>query len=302
MSRTRIAFPSSFILGLSLVAGCASGPPLSAVVPTTHLVPEIAATDAAQPVTMRAAPVQLGSEYGVGRDAAHRLLPVAMQLELVPTGPFRALPWWSDTQPFLHSADYERSGASASLAERNSDELVPVADESGPRVFAARTVPLLPYGAFWVEVTNHSDHAITVGPKQLRLRDGSQTRSPLADRGSIQGRYDLVLRGVAVHGFGDMVASDDQARARDALPMFDHPVTIQPGAVFSGYVVFDTKSYTADEYNAFLAHAGQLTLELTDAATTLASVAFQGQSKSLPALCLPGTAHPSFARCEVVQQ
>jgi hypothetical protein len=270
--------------------------------PTTHLVPEIAANESGQPVTLRAAPVQLGSEYGVGRDAAHRLLPVSMQLELVPTSPFGALPWWSDSQPLLHTGEYDHGGATATLTARSSDEIVPAGDESGPRVFNARTVPLLPYGSFWVEVTNHGDHAITVGPKQLRLRDGGTTRRSLADRGSIQGRYDLVLRGVRVHGFGDMVANEEQTRARDALPMFDHAVTLAPGEAFSGYVVFDTKSYTADEYNEFLAHAGALTLELTDATTTLASVAFQSQSKSLPALCLPGTQHPSFARCEVASR
>ncbi len=298
MSPARLAFPSSFYaVGLSLLGACASGPPMHADMPTTHLVPEIAANESGQPVTLRAAPVQLGSEYGVGRDAAHRLLPVSMQLELVPTDPFRPLPWWSSTQPLMHTTN---TAASRLADGRPRLPHGPAGDESGPRVFNARTVPLLPYGAFWVEVTNHGDHAITVGPKQLRLRDGGTTRRSLADRGSIQGRYDLVLRGVRVHGFGDMVANEEQTRARDALPMFDHAVTLAPGEAFSGYVVFDTKSYTADEYNAFLAHASGLTLELTDATTTLlASVAFQSQSKSLPALCLPGTQHPSFARCEV---
>jgi hypothetical protein len=208
------------------------------------------------------------------------------------------VPWWSTTQPLVGNGEAVSDGTSITLADRN-DELAPTSEEGVPRTFNARTVPLLPYGAFWVEVTNHGEHAIAVGPKQLRLRDGSSTSRSLADRGSIQGRYDLVLRGVAVHGFGDMVANAEQNRARDALPMFDHAVTLAPGDVFSGYVVFDTKSYTADEYNEFLAHAGALTVELTDATTTLASVAFQSQRRSLPAFCLPGTQHPSFARCEV---
>src|SRR6185503_6796624 len=51
---------------------------------------------------------------------------------------------------------------------------------SRPR-FSARTVPLLPYGSFWIEITNGETAAIFLSPAQLTLALGPRRFTAIAD-------------------------------------------------------------------------------------------------------------------------
>ncbi len=66
--------------------------------------------------------------------------------------------------------------------------------------FNYRTVPLLPYGAFFVQIGNHSDHPLTIDPTRLRLLANGQEVKPLPDSGAQEGRYTRILNEIGQQG------------------------------------------------------------------------------------------------------
>jgi hypothetical protein len=112
----------------------------------------------------------------------------------------------------------------------------------------------------------------------------------VSDAGALEGRYQLVLL--------DLPRLDgEQLAARDELPVLRRAVRLALGASWKGYVVFDTGSYTADEYNAFLGQSNGVTLELSDGRRELGAAHFDVRAETVDAICPAGTRTPSFDRC-----
>jgi hypothetical protein len=153
-----------------------------------------------------------------------------------------------------------------------------------------QTVPLLPYGAFWVEVTNRGEHAFVLDPKRMRLHSSDPKLGAVLDAGAIEGRYQIML--------GSFPPIDStQLAERDDLRVLRRAVRLEPGTSWKGYVVFDAGSYTADEYEAFLAQSGGVTLEISDGGHAIALAHFDAHAETVDAICPAHARTPSLARC-----
>ena len=284
----------SRILRLGLVtlalapAGCASGPPQRVSLSVTRLVADAmpAPAQAVPPVDLFAVPVQLDSVEGPGLDAEGNALFVGIRMLR------GSMNTTSDAAGSVVRGKPGRRGGSRGIGDQMP---FPVANELLGPALGNQTIPLLPYGAFWIEVTNRGDRAIVVDPKPMHLRYDGQTRSALPDSGALEGRYQLVLLDLPPIG-------SEEREAHHALPILRRRVTLPPGGSWRGYVVFDTGSYTADEYNDFLAQSGGITLELSDGSLGLAAAHFEARRDALAALCPAGTRKPSFDRCGILPE
>jgi hypothetical protein len=246
--------------------------------PVARLEPGVAPVPARpdQPIVFVATPVQLAAFGGVERNAQGQLLPLNIRVPQagVPTTHTIVAP--SETPSLVGTDLYPQ--------------------------FNLRTIPLLPYGSFWVELGNSSDQPITIEPTQIHLVAGGKELKPLVDSGAQEGRFSRTIQAISqeAHRTGRPAFSNSAGDLHRALTRFEKPVTIPAHGSYKGFVLFDTNCLNADEYNAFLQKAGALTLELRDREKTLASVSFTATQKPLGSVCLPGTKAPSFALCEVL--
>ena len=263
--------------------GCAystvSAPPLHLALETEQLVAQGPPTSrgAPQDVTLAVAPVQLGTWIGPGElpSGAHAAVAVRVPERSVPTTRWFETP---DVEPTLLSM------------------------QIWPH-FNLHTIPLMPYGTFWIEVTNHTSAPISLDGRHLALEIGGRRMPALADRGEISGRWNLTLRALWHIRLSDPYIDPALLNVQVMLPRLDKPVQLQPGATWKGFVAFDIGNrYTADEYNQLLTEAGGATVELDAGSDAKASVVFKAEPKPFAAVCLPGTKVPSYVRCEVLAQ
>jgi hypothetical protein len=271
----QLALVSSLLLSLCLTACETVNPLVRADLPVSELEPPVATAKTQPAVTFLAVPAQLGSYNGVMKDNDGQTLPVNVRVPQVGVPGTRAIVSPAE-EPSLFGNDLY------------------------PR-FNYRTVPLLPYGSFFVQIGNHSDHGLTIDPTRIHLIAGGKEVKPLVDSGAQEGRLHRIVEDLGLEGrhLGRPNTRGLELLVR-ALRRLDKTVTIEPGSTYEGYVIFDTNSFNADEYSAFLQKVGSLELQLTDGSQTLASVQFTTKTEGLHSICLPGTKQPSFERCEVL--
>jgi hypothetical protein len=272
----QLAFVPSLVLGVGLTACVTTGPMLRTDLQVSELEPPVATAPTQSTISFLAVPAQLGSFNGVMKDKSGEVLPVSVRV------PQTGVP---GTRTIISPTE-EPSLAGTDLYPQ----------------FNYRTVPLLPYGSFFVQIGNHSNNAFTIDPTRVHLIAGGKQIKPLVDSGSQEGRYGRIVEAIGQEGrhLGTPRMSMSVGNLQRELRRLDKTVTIEPGQSYEAYVIFDTNSFNADEYNAFLQRAGSLELQLTDGSQTIASVHFATKAASLHSVCLPGTKQPSFERCEVL--
>jgi hypothetical protein len=275
------------LLLFGLTPGCAGAHTWRTVLPVTRLVADAVPSPSGSRVDLYAVPVQFDSVNGQGADASGYAPPVAIRLarEVVTTpGGWASTSAAAPTRVLTRAySGWSERAIPGQLAFSSTTLLV--AGSLGDQ-----TVPLLPYGAFWIEVTNRGEHDFVLDPKRMRLRSSDPKLGAVLDAGAIEGRYQIML--------GSLPPIDPtQLAERDDLRVLRRAVRLAAGASWKGYVVFDAGSYTADEYIAFLAQSGGVTLELSDGGRAVALAHFDTHTETVDATC-PGTARtPSVARC-----
>ncbi|MEO6955083.1 MAG: hypothetical protein ABI321_25005 [Polyangia bacterium] len=258
-----------FLASITCTVACAAPLlPIRTTLPIARLVTSARTEPPTQGFTLWAEPVQLGQFDGVGTNERGVAIPVAVRVpQGVPT-----------------------TASFSDLAE----EPAVVGSDIWPK-FDRRTVALLPFGAFWIEVGNHSALPVTVTPAQLHLRIDTRTVPLIADNGATYGRWRRTFDALAGHRVGSPVLDNAIRSTREALRTFDAPAVIQPGHAWRGYAVFDTQAFSADEYNRMLKDAGTLELAAGPAVTT-----FAVETQPLEVVCLPKTLKPDFIHCEAL--
>jgi hypothetical protein len=159
-------------------------------------------------------------------------------------------------------------------------------------------VPLVPYAGFWVTIGNTSATALTVAPKALTLVSDDASYQPISDSGALYGRF-LADVNAARMRYGRPTLDWSFMGEWRELPFMKGNVTIPAHGQWSGYIVFDVGAYTADEYDAFLRRAGNLTVSLTPAQAAPLSIAFSTKQRELPVVCASGIERATFAACVV---
>jgi len=225
--------------------------------------------------------------------------PITMNVEPVEVGRFVNRAAFSDgTHPTLAARVVTAPPVDGNWSIAPDIEPTLTGTTRRPR-FAARTVPTLPYGSFWIEITNGSRRALFLSPAALTLVLGRRRFHAVTREEDAVKLCAATLSAFPRGRLGTPWIDVELETMHDTLPLFDKELEIAPGDTWRGFALFEIGAYTADAYDGALAHDAA-ELVLTVDGTPAARVRFRVVSAKLPALCLPGTNRPSAARCEVL--
>ena len=128
---------------------------------------------------------------------------------------------------------------------------------------AVATIPLLPYGSFFVSLKNDTSAPITVQPAQLSLVVSGKAMKPLTERAKLDARWkgdafddsEYALR-------GRLVVGDQASGLHRALQVLTSKVVVAPHGTWSGFVIFDVGRRSAEAWTKLLTKAHEVRIEL----------------------------------------
>jgi len=161
------------------------------------------------------------------------------------------------------------------------------------------TLALVPLPAFLVSVQNGSKQPLSFGSRIELVDDSRRQYRPIADMPSLKSRLARDMFGTSSYLAADAGLMRIFSDALDELTVLGPSVIIEPGALWTGYLFFETGALGVDEYNLWMASVQSFTLRLKGSLEAGPEFAFNldKRNQTVSLTCPAYVKAPSLERC-----
>ena len=161
------------------------------------------------------------------------------------------------------------------------------------------TLALVPLPAFLVSVQNGSKQPLSFGSRIELVDDLKRQYRPIPDMASLKIRLARDMFGTSSYLAADAGLMQIFSDALDELTILGPAVSIQPGALWTGYLFFETGALGVDEYNLWMSSVQSFTLRLRGSLEAGPEFVFNldKHNRAVSLTCPAYVKAPSLERC-----